>query len=252
MNEIYKYNPLTGEMDMVNDPEDPGSVVLHQGMQVGGVLGVRDQSTNINTINAYGVCSTAAGTAAKVVTISTGSISALTAGLKISVKFSAANTASNPTLAVNGLAAKHICVNGVEITNTDNKGLLCGLCEFVYDGSYWHLIGNHLTGGIVDVSPVIEAALCSLNASIEALNPENKGELHCTTLNMDNLPKVCGYPLIYFGADAPNRTPDFIGQFYMSGFYYGDDGVLVASGSSIHVYIAIGVTNASSYVRLNN
>ena len=102
------------------------------------------------------------------------------------------------------------------------------------------------------MTPVIEASLCELNGEIEATDPNEAGDLHCSTVDMDNLPKVCGYPQVYFGADAPARTPDFIGQFYISGWSYNDEGVLVASGSAIHVYIAVGVTSASSYLRLDN
>ena len=54
----------------------------------------------------YGICETAAGTAEKAVTIT--GITSLTAGLLVHVKFLNANSASNPTLKINGLAAAAI------------------------------------------------------------------------------------------------------------------------------------------------
>ncbi len=53
----------------------------------------------------YGVCTTSAGTAAKVVTLDDFK---LEEGAIIAVKFSNVNTAANPTLNVNGTGAKAI------------------------------------------------------------------------------------------------------------------------------------------------
>lgn len=58
----------------------------------------------------YGVCTTAAGTAAKTVNING---FALYAGVTISVTFQYGNTAASPTINVNGTGAKRIYTNGV-------------------------------------------------------------------------------------------------------------------------------------------
>ena len=54
-----------------------------------------------------------------------------------------------------------------------------------------------------------------------------------------NLPKVVGFDWIYISTEAPSRTPDFIGQFYI------DTTNKVA-------YLAVGVDNSSDYKRITN
>ena len=63
---------------------------------------------------------------------------------KVTVKFSNANTASTPTLNVGSTGAKNIFHKGSQITTGDNKALLAGTVEFVYDGTQYHLIGNYI------------------------------------------------------------------------------------------------------------
>ena len=63
----------------------------------------------------YGVCSTAAGTAAKTVTVDN---FVLETGAAILVKFSNKNSASNPTLSVNSSTAKPIVRYGTTAAST--------------------------------------------------------------------------------------------------------------------------------------
>lgn len=87
--------------------------------------------------NYYGTCATAAGTAAKVVTCTD---FVLTAGARISVKFTNGSTSTTTmTLNVNSTGAK-ICGayfhNGLWIS----ESLICNkndVLEFVYNGTYW-------------------------------------------------------------------------------------------------------------------
>ena len=102
----------------------------------------QDAITGLTT-NRFGTCSTAAATAAKTVSITSGTPT-LETGLRVTVKFSNANTASTPTLNVNSLGAKNIFHKGAQITTGDNKSLLTGTCDFVYDGTQWHLVGNYI------------------------------------------------------------------------------------------------------------
>lgn len=83
----------------------------------------------------YGVCDTAAATAAKTVTIS--GITELAAGLSIRVKFTNAQTYNGaPTLNVNSLGAKNIMRNGT--TKAARYEWLGGeVVDFVYDGTEW-------------------------------------------------------------------------------------------------------------------
>lgn len=106
----------------------------HQTIKQDGVTG--------STSNRFGTCSTAAGTAGKEVSITSGTFS-LEAGARVAVKFSNANTANSPTLKVGSTEAKSIFVNGSQITTGSNKGLLKGTVIFIYDGTQYNLIGNY-------------------------------------------------------------------------------------------------------------
>ena len=111
------------------------ALTAHQTIKQDGVTGA--------TVNRFGTCSTAAGTAAKAVNITTGTFN-LEAGARVSVKFSNANTANTPTLNVNSKGAKNIFHKGAQITSGGNKALLAGVVDFIYDGTQWHLIGNYV------------------------------------------------------------------------------------------------------------
>ena len=88
-------------------------------------------------ITHYGTCSTAASTAAKVVSC-TGFT--LATGAKITVKFTVTNTASNPTLNVNNTGAKAIQYRGSAISS----GYLAAnrVYTFIYDGTDYELVGD--------------------------------------------------------------------------------------------------------------
>ena len=88
-------------------------------------------------ITHFGTCSTAAATAAKVVSC-TGFT--LASGAKITVKFTVTNTAANPTLNVNSTGAKAIMYRGAAIS----AGYLAAnrVYTFVYDGTDYELIGD--------------------------------------------------------------------------------------------------------------
>jgi len=90
----------------------------------------------------YGTCSTAASTVAKTVSC-TGFT--LATGSEITVKFTYANTAANPTLNVNSTGAKAIYYNGSAITS----GLLVakGTYTFRYNGAQWDLVGSAGSSG---------------------------------------------------------------------------------------------------------
>ena len=128
------FNVPTKTSHLTNDSGFLTSIT-HQTIKQDGVTGA--------TGNHYGSCTTAAGTAAKTVSITAGTPT-LEAGLRVVVKFSNANTANSPTLNVNSLGAKNIFHNGAQITSGTNKALLAGTIEFVYDGTQWQLVGNYV------------------------------------------------------------------------------------------------------------
>lgn len=91
----------------------------------------------IGKLTGYGECSTAGSTAAKTVTVA--NLLSLKAGVTIHVKFTNTNTATSPTLNVNGLGAKAICQNGAvaagttEATSWKNNAVV----TLTYDGTRW-------------------------------------------------------------------------------------------------------------------
>lgn len=86
----------------------------------------------------YGTTNTAAGTQAKVVSISNFE---LVTGVTVAVKFTVTNTHATPQLNVNGTGAKSIKYRGGNLpsaaTLTANR-----VYQFVYDGTNWELIGD--------------------------------------------------------------------------------------------------------------
>mgnify|MGYP003289460519 CR=1 FL=1 len=98
-----------------------------------------DGSKNIHR---YGECSTAAGTAAKTVTLSDSMSFTLAAGASVFVKFTNANSVANPTLAVNGTTAKAIMRYGTTAPSTSAKTSwqAGSVVHLVYDGTYWQMV----------------------------------------------------------------------------------------------------------------
>ena len=114
---------------------DLGALTAHQTIKQDGITGA--------TINRFGICSTASETAAKTVSIKDGTFS-LEAGARVIVKFNnIANTADNPTLNVAHTGAKSIFHKHIKLTTDISKTLLFGICDFVYDGYQWNLIGGN-------------------------------------------------------------------------------------------------------------
>lgn len=99
-------------------------------------IGTESLTTAIDGVRAlYGTCTTAASTTAKVVTcqgfeLRTGSV--------VNVRFTNKNTASSPTLNVNGTGAKPIYLNGSPI-GSDYYWDAQDVVTFVYSGSYWYV-----------------------------------------------------------------------------------------------------------------
>lgn len=92
---------------------------------------------------AYGTCSTAAATAAKVVTVSVNTEWKLEVGSIICVTFSAINTAQNPTFNVNGTGAKPVSYNNTAITTTNlNRAGHTIPQMYIYNGEYYVWIGH--------------------------------------------------------------------------------------------------------------
>lgn len=107
---------------------------------------VKDTAGNTHLVGStlYGTCSTAAGTAAKVVTCA--NFDKLEIGVTIHVKFDNANTASSPTLNVNNLGPKKIAIAVADGTAQQPLGYgwnMGAVVSFTYDGTYWLMNDNY-------------------------------------------------------------------------------------------------------------
>lgn len=111
-----------------------------------------DSSTH--ALRPYGECATAAATAAKVVTCA--DFTELYSGATILVNFASANTASAPTLDVNGTGAKNVILSGsIPVT------ALSGLCEFVYNGTGWVVLSTGRIAALGTDGKILSSALPS-------------------------------------------------------------------------------------------
>lgn len=162
---------FTGAIGEVTMDTDKKTLVVHDGSKAGGYpLQREDQSSsssvklaNKRTIDGvqfdgsanathYASCSTAAGTAEKVVSLSN---FALATGAWVAVRFTVTNTAANPTLNVNSTGAKAIRYRNSAISAgylAANRTYL-----FVYDGSYYQLVGDIDTNTTYSVASQEEA-----------------------------------------------------------------------------------------------
>lgn len=111
---------------------------LHTARNLEGVS--FDGSANIHR---YGECSTAAGTAAKTVTLADSMAFTLANGASVFVKFANSNSVANPTLAVNGTTAAAIKRYGTTAPSTTEKTSwkAGSVVHLVYDGTYWQMVG---------------------------------------------------------------------------------------------------------------
>lgn len=102
-----------------------------------------EQSKLDATNVAYGTCTTAAATAAKVVTISGNTNWKLAAGSIIVIKFSNTNTASNPTFNVNSTGAKSVLYGTAVITTSslNYAGYASRYGIYAYDGTRYVFVG---------------------------------------------------------------------------------------------------------------
>lgn len=130
---------LTGAVTMSSLAEDVAEEINEISDNAANAVETANQAnSNVNAALTratchYGTCSTAAATVAKVVTLSGFE---LYTGAQVSVKFTNANTATNPTLNVNSTGKKNIRVNNANITSTYYWSAN-NTVTFVYDGTYW-------------------------------------------------------------------------------------------------------------------
>ena len=114
--------------------------------------------------DSYAICSNSASTVAKTVTLDGFT---LTEGAQITILFGNGNTASNPTLSVNGLTAKPLKLCGANVNTTTIKAN--DILTFVYDGtSFVGIGGMALRDGAGNVISTTFSALTNRVASLES------------------------------------------------------------------------------------
>lgn len=217
----------------------------------------------------YATCGTAAGTAAKVATLSAGSIS-LTTGSTVAVKFTYANSVASPTLNVNSTGAKTIRVNNAALSTATYYWVAGAVVTFVYDGTYWN---------IADSSAMANASKVASNFidynSTEGLlvgNKQSGSWVGCRaqiTSSAFNILDANGVQLasygannVYIGKNNANATIDFcngratLGYNSSKGFteFYSPNGFLINGGvllnedysDGTYTYNAVLGTNRNS------
>lgn len=120
------------------------SPLLLDGTGQGIISALEGIEQGLTGAKCYGVCSTAASTAAKEVTATR---FALTTGSSIAVHFTVANTAANPTLNVNSTGAKPIYFNGSAISTS--MIVAGGTYLFVYNGTQYDAVGFYNDIGVM-------------------------------------------------------------------------------------------------------
>ncbi len=142
-----KLTPVAGlentyQMEMADEPTQEGTPPTKANLLTDTVAALwgGDSYSKVTDIlryaaARYGTCATAAATSAKVATLSD---FVLSIGAVIGVNFSYKNTASSPTLNVNGTGAKSIYFNGAIV----GAAQVPKIAYLQYDGTYWQLING--------------------------------------------------------------------------------------------------------------
>ena len=213
---------------------------------------------------AFGTCSTAAATAAKVVDISDPTWN-LQVGNIIGVKFTNNNSASSVTLNVNGSGAKSIAYS-TSYPYTGNSGMITGYASnivyYQYDGTYWEWVNcNYSTN-----SNTIPSAWCGTaaatqakTASLDYYTATNNSYTHidvryansyagAITLNIDGK----GAKPIYINGTASSSSNytlpagTYIIFYDGNNYYFRTDGKLTASITGDAATVSGGYTVAKN------
>ena len=140
-----------------------------------------DNNTYVFTVP-YGSCSTAAGTAAKTVSVDNFS---LETGAKVAVKFTVTNTAGSPTLNVNSTGAKAIYYNGAAITAGYLKANK--VYEFIYNGTQWDFVGDIDTNTAYTFNGAVSTIKDSNLTASRALVSDSSGKVAVSAVTSTEL-----------------------------------------------------------------
>lgn len=192
---------------------------------------------------AYGYCETAAATKAKVVDMD-GFV--LIEGVTIHVKFLYANSASSPTLNVNGTGAKNIVQYGTTAVGTASatSGWYAGaIVQFTYDGTSWVRDQGFNTNSTYNVESIYTSTSAGTAAKVGtgtyALESGKYFQVLVTTANTAKSALTLningkGAKPIYINGEPSSATNYTLPQgYYMvhydgTNYYFRTDGLLTA------------------------
>ena len=72
----------------------------------------------------------------------------------------------------------------------------------------------------------------------EAIDLYNLGDVRARSIDVDNLPKICGFDMFVMSTTAPSVAPDFIPQIWVN-------------TTAKKAYIAVGVSTSADFIALN-
>lgn len=185
----------------------------------------------------YGYCGTAAGTAAKTVTVSPVPVS-LTEGLIIAVKFQYANTIANPTLNVNGLGAIAIKRYGTTAVSTSaaTNWNANSVVILTYDGTYWQLtdFNNTTYSGMTDAE--VTAGTGTSNRLITPARLKNAIQTWAPAIpeNVSAFTNDAGYLTSYTESDP--TVPEWAKQSTKPTYTAAEVGAVPTTGTMIQNY----------------
>ncbi len=190
---------------------------------------------------AYATCATAAATAAKVVTIQSNANWSLVTGTVIHVKFTATNTAENPTINVNDTGAKSVVLNGTTITTSSLSyaGYANRIISYIYDGTNWAFNGWSYDGN-TDTKVQQNAVITTANEYPVLLGYSSSTAKVTNTVN-----KAAGFT--YNPSTQTLTAPIFTGAWNGStiGVAYGGTGLTVSPS----LLVNLGSTSAANVLQ---
>lgn len=194
----------------------------------------------------YAKCDTAAATAAKAVSVANFSVFS---GASVTVKFTYANTAANPTLNVNSTGAKSIFYNGAALPSTQYWAA-GSVIEFIYDGTNWNVNGT-----IKDNNTTYSAATASASGLVSTGTQTFGGTKTFSTINTNNI-NDNGGTLYITNNNTSNNSNDYIwiestnGQININSKL----GCAVESEDALNLYgktVTLGGPSATNSIVLN-
>lgn len=126
--------PDTGSVDLQDYAKKAELTELEEKIEGIGEVDLSGLENKTSSIG-YVTCDTAAGTAAKVVTVT--GLTALSTGIRLLVKMTNNNTASNATLNINSLGAKPLYYNNTRVSG-DNAWEAGEVIDLYYDGTNFY------------------------------------------------------------------------------------------------------------------